>query len=154
MGSPYVPLVLKSVHKYGQGGSAQTYIQKYYAVYYIHTLVESYQPYAIHRTLHRSVHISHLIERILMDFFLGTPFDLDISSSSRGLYKHTYNLTWTVKTYVSLDTTEISYRKTVSYYIYFNYLESSWIPIGIQLMYLEFLKIRQIYFSQLLQLAK
>jgi len=42
----------------------------------------------------------------------GTPFDLDISSSSQGIYKHTYNLTWTVKTYVSLDKTEISWRKT------------------------------------------
>ena len=53
------------------------------------------------------------IQRILMSLFSGTPFDLDISSSSQGIYKHTYNLTWTVKTYVSLDKTEISWRKTV-----------------------------------------
>ena len=46
-------------------------------------------------------------------FDLGTPFGLEIKSSSRGLYKHTYNLTWTMKSFVSLEETEISYRRKV-----------------------------------------
>ena len=56
-----------------------------------------------------------LVCKDVVNFVLltGTPFDLDITSSSVGLYKHTYNLTWTVKTFVPLDETEISYRKTV-----------------------------------------
>lgn len=41
----------------------------------------------------------------------GTPFGLEIKSSSRGLYKHTYNLTWTMKSFVTLEETEISYRR-------------------------------------------
>ena len=38
---------------------------------------------------------------------------MEIKSSSRGLYKHTYNLTWTMKSFVSLEETEISYRRKV-----------------------------------------
>ena len=34
MGSPYIPLVLKSVHKYGQGKGRQTN-KRYYELYYI-----------------------------------------------------------------------------------------------------------------------
>ena len=43
----------------------------------------------------------------------GTPFGLEIKSSSRGLYKHTYNLTWTMKSFVTIEETEISYRRKV-----------------------------------------
>lgn len=44
-------------------------------------------------------------------FLTGIPFGLDFTSSTLGLYKSSYNLTWTVKTFSPLDETEISYRR-------------------------------------------
>ena len=47
-------------------------------------------------------------------FHLGIPFDLNFHSSSTGRYKTHYNLSWTLKSFVPIQKTELQYKRKVS----------------------------------------
>ena len=46
--------------------------------------------------------------------FSGIPFDLTFHSSSTGRYKTHYNLSWTLKSFVPIQKTELQYKTKVS----------------------------------------
>ena len=46
--------------------------------------------------------------------FSGIPFDLTFHSSSTGRYKTHYNLSWTLKSFVPIQKTELQYKNKVS----------------------------------------
>ena len=50
--------------------------------------------------------------------FSGIPFDLTFHSSSTGRYKTQYNLSWTLKSFVPIQKTELQYKTKVSNVLY------------------------------------
>ena len=50
--------------------------------------------------------------------FSGIPFDLTFHSSSTGRYKTHYNLSWTLKSFVPIQKTELQYKTKVSNVLY------------------------------------
>ena len=88
MGHQLLPLKVKN------GSKRLMILQEIFTIFYIH-YTRMYKSY-------KNVNFS------------GIPFDLTFHSSSTGRYKTHYNLSWTLKSFVPIQKTELQYKNKVS----------------------------------------
>ena len=67
--------------------------------------------------INHQIFISTILSNIII-IFSGIPFDLTFHSSSTGRYKTHYNLSWTLKSFVPIQKTELQYKTKVSNVLY------------------------------------